>query len=193
MDSPSVFTLVLTLHVLCGAFLLGHSLLGPRLQGSLWDARTTGDLRARLGVLATAARINPPVAMVLLGTGVYLGSTGTWSSGWFVAAVLLWVVNSVLAARVIGRAAGRLAVAAAKLPAAEPVTEELDVLRRDRGWALAGRALAASDVATLYLMLARPSLAGALGAIVVALALFATLHALATVVRGRPLGSSQPA
>jgi hypothetical protein len=57
------------------------------------DAPTIDRLSDWLDVLRRSVRANPPAAMGLLASGLYLGSEGWWSQPWFYVALGAWVAN----------------------------------------------------------------------------------------------------
>ena len=154
----SAYTIVLYAHVLAGAFLLGGSMLAPLTRAALRRAANVGEMRTWLAHARASARANPLVAVTLLGTGLYLGSSGTWHAGWFQVAVAAWVVDSILATRVLEATGARMAKALGGYSALDAVPPEADRLRRSRAVGIAADVIAATDLATLFLMLTRPSL-----------------------------------
>ncbi len=168
MPELSPYTLVLFAHLLSAVVLIGSGLVAPLTHRFICAARTLGELRGWLDFGRRSSKWNPVAALVLLGSGVYLGSVGWWSEPWFFVALAAWVLNATLAGAIVGRTAAALGQAAA--PGGEaPVPPEVDALRRSRGWALAHDAMLANDLAILWIMLAKPGLVGSVGLLVVAL------------------------
>ncbi|MCC7383370.1 MAG: DUF2269 family protein [Deltaproteobacteria bacterium] len=152
----SVYGLILFVHVLAGVVLLGGSIFAPLTRAAIRRAETLGALRSWLDFARRSARANPVAAMLLLGTGLYLGSAGWWSAPWFAAASVLFVINSAFAARVVAAESMRLGRAAAVLPDGA-VPDHLDRLRWSLRWDTAADVLVACDVATLFLMTNKPT------------------------------------
>jgi uncharacterized membrane protein len=175
----SAYSLVLFAHILSAMVLVGSSLFAPLVRRAIQAAGTQAELKQWLALGRRAALANPAASLVLLGTGIQLGRAGWWTQSWFWVAVSAWLVNSVLAVRVVKQTARAVAIAASR--AGEGVVGvEIDRRRRSRAWELAERAIAASDVAVLFLMIDKP---GLLPSIVV-LALVHAAFVGASVVRG---------
>jgi hypothetical protein len=154
---PSSYTLILFVHILGATVLLGNSLSAPLTRTAIRSSTTVAELRGWLGFAGRMARPNPIAALVVLASGLYLGSQGWWRASWFLAALVAFVGNSVLAASVIkplGMRIGRLLVG---LDAA-PVPAEANVLRNSRRWETVTDLMLANDVSVLYLMLRKPEL-----------------------------------
>jgi hypothetical protein len=147
---------VLFLHVLSAFVLVGHSLGTPFVLAAIRNAPTISALRSWLKFARDSGRVNPIVAFVLLGTGVQLGA-GRWDEGWLQVAGALWLVSAALAAGVV-RATGERVAALALADSDAIVSPSIDALRRSSGWTLAAHALIATDLATLFLMVAQPGL-----------------------------------
>lgn len=169
MPEFSMYTLAVFAHIVAAMVLIGGGFVTPLLHSFICEAATLGELRTWLAFGRRASKANPVAALVLLGTGVYLGSFGWWTEPWFFVALAAWVLNAGLAAAVVGRTAGALGRAAAQ-GGSEPVPATVDALRRSRGWALAHHAMLANDLAILWVMLAKPAAAGSIGILVVAIA-----------------------
>lgn len=174
MFDVSPYALLLVVHVLAAAILVGNSILIAPVRRIFVDARTVSAARLWLGYERVLARLNPISAFVLLATGIYLGSAGWWSQGWFYIAVAAWLVNSFLAARVLKPAAAALEHAVGRAGEGQ-VTAEIDALQSARTWTTAIGVMRGSDIAMVYVMLIKPSLlhAGAALALAVVLSLAA--------------------
>jgi uncharacterized membrane protein len=169
----STYNLVLFLHIASATALVGHTLGVPLVIRAIRDARSLDTLRGWLDFARTSARFNLALAMVLLASGLHLGRQAGWlTEGWVIVSVASWVINSILAVRVVERTGKALSVAAGGVGDG-PIPPEVEALRGSRGWALGAEVMLASDLAILYLMVAKPSLVeslvvpGALNAIVV--------------------------
>lgn len=163
--------LALFVHIAAAAVLIGTSVITPFVGKRISSAGTRAELLGWLDSLRLLTRANPVFALLLLASGVYLGSAGWWSQGWFAVSVVAWVMSAALAGGVVKPAALRIAAAAAADPSA-PVDAALDRLRSARGWRVAEYTLLASDAAILWIMIAKPELVPAIvilaGAIAVA-------------------------
>lgn len=161
-----LYPLVLFVHVAAGVLLVGHSLLAPVLRKAIETADSLPALRSLVAFDRQAAAFNPIAALVLLASGIYLGSAGSWYAAWFYVAVVLWVADSALAAGVVNRAAARAQAAATAPGIAIPT--DVDLLRRSRAWSTAQAIIAGNDIAVLFLMIAKPDLLQSCAAVVVA-------------------------
>ena len=167
----SAYSLVLFVHVLGALGLFVTTGIGQLVLARLRRARTVAQAREWLEVAQGVAKVEPLVALVLLGAGLYLTATA-W--GWRVA----WIdvaLGGLLAVVVIGSAVGGPRVAARTRAAAEapdgPVPAELRARLDDPVlWTLA-RATAALELGIVFLMVVKPGLLGSLTALGVALAL----------------------
>jgi hypothetical protein len=157
----SAQSLVLFAHVVSAIVLMAGSLTAPLTRRFMCEARSVEGVSAWLAFAQQESRWHPLAALVLLASGVYLGSLGWWTMPWFYVALAAFLVNAVLAARVINGTAARLGALLGRAGDG-PVPEAVDLLRRSRAWTLATGALLANDLAILYVMYTKPSLAGCL-------------------------------
>lgn len=163
----SMYTAALFLHILAAMVLVGGSLFTQLLRGPIRSATSIGALRGWLDLGRRSARLNPPSALLLLATGLWLGRDGWWDFPWFWVAVGAWAVNATLAVAVVRRAAVAVAVAAARAGDG-PVSSGIDRLRRSRSWALAETVMATNDLALLFLMVDKPALGRSLAVVALA-------------------------
>ena len=167
----SAYSLVLFVHVLGALGLFVTTGIGQLVLARLRRAQTVAQARDWLEVAQGVARVEPLVALVLLGAGLYLTATA-W--GWRVA----WIdvaLGALLGVVVIGSAVGGPRVVARARAAAEapegPIPAELRTRLDDPVlWTLA-RVTAALQLGIVYLMVVKPGLLGSLAALGVALAL----------------------
>ncbi len=165
------YSLVLYVHVLSAIALVGHSIGAPLERAAIREAATLGDLRRWIAFAGRSARWNPAVALVLLASGIYLGSAGWWEQAWFHVSLAGWFVNVFLAAFAVGRTAGATMAAAVKAGEG-PVPPQVDALRHSNAWALGMQSLLANDLAVLFIMMNKPGLLGSLAAVAVANVVF---------------------
>lgn len=156
MFSVSLYTVALVLHVAGGSVLIGLVVIGPLVRRSIRAAETLATLRQWLDFMGRAEKMALPSALVLLLTGVYLGSFGWWTQPWFYVASVAWAANSALATLVMRPSAERLHENIANRDGA--VDAPADALRRSRPWDLALQLARANDVSMLYVMFAKPGL-----------------------------------
>jgi|WetSurMetagenome_2_1015567.scaffolds.fasta_scaffold119003_2 hypothetical protein len=185
---PGVYPSVLFVHVVAAMALVGHSLGTPITRAMSREAGSLAALRNIVGVEARLSRFNPLVALVLLGTGAYLGRAGWWQMPWFYVAAAGWVVNSILGVAVVKRDMQALGAAAAAAGDG-PITRTVDALRNSTRLAVAQQVMLANNLGLLYLMMLKPTLAEALGALAVSNLVFVG----AVLIRRREAGPSQAA
>ncbi len=157
MFELNTYSLVLLAHVGGAVVLVASSLWAPLVHRAILAAESFAALRSWLHFARSSSRVNPLAALVVLGTGVYLGASGWWSQAWFYVALAAWLANSVLAGAVVGRTAAALGAAAAS--GEGPVTGAVDALRRTPSWPIAEAIVRANDLTMLYVMFVKPSLA----------------------------------
>jgi hypothetical protein len=169
----SVYTGVLFVHVVTAMTLVGSTLMSPFLKAALLDARSVAELKALAGYANRSMKWKPLMALVLVASGVYLGSVGWWAQPWFYAALAAWFANMALGGGVIRRSATALGAAVSQAPEGA-IDAGVDALRRAKAWSLGTALMMANDLATLYLMFTKPELVGSIvllvGANAVALA-----------------------
>ena len=171
------YSLVLFVHVVAAVALVGHSLTTPISRAVLREARTVRDVGRLAAFEHRLSRWNPAIALVLLASGVYLGSAGWWWQGWFYVSIAAWLVNSALAARIVGPGVAALA-AAADAAGDGPVPPGVDALRRSTRLAVASQVMLGADIAILFIMMNKPTTLGSLailGAVTAALVALAFL------------------
>jgi uncharacterized membrane protein len=154
--SVSVYSTVLFLHVVAAMLLIGGGAAILINHGFSHRARTAGELRSWFEYTGRIARLNPLYALVLLVSGIWLGSAGWWSTGWFWVAAAAWVVNGTLAATVVKKSAASLGRALGSAGDG-PLSPESDRLRHSRVWPVAERVMLSGDFAILYVMMEKPS------------------------------------
>ena len=179
----SPYPVALVIHVLCASILIGSSVVLPLARKGLVAATTTRELATWLTFSQQATRWHPLTALILLLTGGYMGTVSQfYFDGWFLVAIAGWLTNATLAARVLHKVGAQLggAIAAATEPG---ITAEMDALRRSTAWTLTEDIMRAIDVALLYLMFNKPTLADSL-AVVVAAGFIAAAVRLAMHARG---------
>jgi hypothetical protein len=187
MPDVSPYVVVLFAHVVSAIALVGESIGSPLVQRQVRTARTAGELRLWVAFAQRATRLNGPIALVLLGSGIYLGSYGWWAQPWFYVAAGGWLVNAILGGGVLKRTAESIAKAAAAATD-DRIPAEAEQLRQAPTWRLAHAVMLGNDFAIVYVMFNKPALVPALvvltGAIAIALAV-ATLRHRSTAVETR--------
>jgi hypothetical protein len=182
--NPTIYPLVLLVHIFTAVILVGTSLMAPLVRRFIQSAATARELAQWVDFAARATKLNPLVAIALLATGVYLGTAGWWVTGWFAISVLAWILNGVLAGAVVKPAFRALAAAAGGEDG--KVSAELDQLRHEPRLQIAEEVMLASDVVILLVMVLKPSLV--VSASVLVAAIVGTVGAGALGRRRRSLG-----
>ncbi len=169
----STYQVVVFVHVLAAVVLMGGSIgAAPSIASLVRHATTIAEIRRVLHYSRRLAPVNPVAAIVLLASGLYLAEAGSWwRRGWVWVAVALWVMNLVLATRVVRPSLihlGKLIDNAS----GETISGEVDAARRAPGWARSEDLILAGDLAVLFMMIAKPTgyLAPAVVLVVAALA-----------------------
>jgi hypothetical protein len=164
----NTYVVVLFVHVAAATALVAGSVIAaPAVRSAVRRARTAEELRAFLSIGRPLAMLNPMAALCVLASGVYLTSRAHfWTVPWVQVGIAVWVLNSVTAARIVKPAIQRVVAGAADGASPNPGTL-LDSLRWSPRWTYGGDVLAANDVAVLYLMTAKPGMAGSLLALLV--------------------------
>jgi len=170
----SAYMGTLFVHITAAVLLLGTSIVGEPVVRAA--ARRTGsrqELRAYLEIGRRMSMISPVAALAVLASGIGLSAVlQAWTLGWVQLSLALWFVNSVVAVAVVKAAVQQIGEGVGVAPEA-PVDEELNRLRWSARWSWGGDALAVNDAVVLWLMVAKPTLAGALTTVVVAYAVAA--------------------
>lgn len=156
MFAISIYSWIVLAHVTAAMLLIGSSIVGLHTKRAMLAATSAPALRTLLDVFRRAVQAGPPLAITVLATGVYLGSYGWWAQPWFYVAIGLWMLQAMLAARVVR--ANATSLAAALQSADVKVPPEADAIRRSSAWLVAGAAMRGNDLAFLYLMFNKPSL-----------------------------------
>lgn len=167
-----LYNIILSLHIASAVVLIGGSILvAPMFRGWIRKAERVSEIRRWLIAGKPLAKANPISAIALLATGIYLASVGHWwRAAWVQVAVVLWVVASAVAKKVVEPQMGRIADLAFS-SVSEDVSAELDRARNSRLLAIGSDVLLANDLGILFLMSNKPGIVGSIAAIVVANAL----------------------
>ena len=160
------YPIVLLVHVAAAVVLVGHATLVPVTRAALRKAGTLAVLKGILAYEHQASRWNPAVALVLLASGLYLGSAGWWTFGWFYVSVAGWMANMCLAVAVVKPGFKALTAAAAAAGEGD-VPAHVDALRRLSRLAVGLQVMLANDLALLFTMMVKPSALGAVAALAI--------------------------
>jgi hypothetical protein len=155
---PSSYEIVVFVHVAVAFVLVGSSLSAPLLRGAIRGAGSAAEVRQWVGFARRATRLNPAAAFLVLATGIWLGSRGWWSAGWFYVSIAAWLATSLLAVLVVNRTEETLE----KATAAGWSPEALDPIRFAAKWDVATASMLANDFALIWIMMQKPSTAGSI-------------------------------
>jgi hypothetical protein len=190
LDPTVIYSSVVFVHVLAATALMGNSLFFTCTRAALRRAGTVDELRRWVDFAQRSAAANPAAALVLLATGVYLGSHGWWREPWFHFAVAVYLADLLYAVRAAHAALARVREAAAAA-ASGPVPAQLDAERWSSRLDGPYDFLLASDVAVLFVMFAKPSLLECCAAFVVANGVLLVLRRRRHAKRGALLPSAE--
>lgn len=148
--------LVLYLHIASATLLMGATLASRLAERVVRGAPDLATLRGALEVVQRTTRFNPPLALILLVSGAYLGQEGWWSTAWFWVAVATWFSNLVLAVSLVVPGHRSLGFAAAQAGNG-PVPAAIDALRGALVPAVALDVMIGLDFGTLLIMVIKPA------------------------------------
>lgn len=160
------YRIALFLH-LCALFAaFGASAVLALVMRRVRAAVTGRDALPWLALGKSAARTFPIAIVALVGSGAYMvQSAWTWSTGWVDVGLAGALLLALLGDRVEGRAAHRVAVALAAAPDAPA-----GAIVRDPVWWTASLVNPALALGIVFVMTTKPSLAGAVIALAVSVA-----------------------
>jgi hypothetical protein len=168
----TVYVVVVVVHIAVAAGLMGSIITEPLLRSMIRSAPSASELRMWVVFERRSNSSHPALGAAVLATGIYLGTFGWWSTAWFAVAVVLWVANATLAVSVLD---ARAQAVVRLLGQSNMITGELNALRNGSSWDWAVGAMSANDIASLYLMIAKPDVVGALLTVALSYAVFGTL------------------
>jgi uncharacterized membrane protein len=151
------YELVVFVHVVSAIVLVGGGLLAtPSVNGAIRSASSISEIRRWLTVGRPLDVLSPVSSLVLLGSGIYLASVGRWwEAGWVQVALGLWVVNAVLAGRLVKPVMGRLGGLVAR-SSGEEIDPAVEQLRSSPALAVFPLVLTGNDLGVLFLMVVKP-------------------------------------
>ncbi|HVU77615.1 MAG TPA: hypothetical protein VHC67_08530 [Gaiellaceae bacterium] len=163
----STYGIVLFIHLSAavGAFAANGVLL--LVLRRIRAAQTGAEALPWLAIGKATARAFPPALLLLFASGAYLvHDAWTWRTGWIDAGIAGAIVLPLVGDRLEGRAAARLAQALAAAPQEAP-----GALVRDPMFWTASLVNPALALGIVFVMATKPSLAGSIAALLVAVAL----------------------
>lgn len=150
----------LFVHVVFAILLVGGGIYTHVSLGLVPRAGTVDGIRSHAAWLHVFVKGTGPVAVVVLGSGVYMSFAGTWwGDGWPGVSLGLFAIGGVTATALIDPRVGRLRAALDDMPDG-PVTSAMarslvDPTLRRAGWLLVG-----ADLAIVFLMTNKPGWTG---------------------------------
>ena len=178
----------LFVHVAFAILLVGGGVYTHLAMTLVPRARSVDGVRSHVLWLHVLVKAIPPLAGVVLVTGVYMAFAGSWwGAGWPVVSLVLFALGGAVASLLIDRRVARLRAALDEMPDG-PVTPEIGVGLIDPTLRLAGSVLVGADLAIVFLMTNKPGWTGAVIAGVVG----PTLGAVAGVLANRTRGARTP-
>lgn len=161
------YHIALFVHLCALLAAIGASAVVALAMRRVRSSQTGRDALPWLALGKSAARTFPPAILALVASGAYMvHDSWSWSAGWVDAGLAGAVLLGVLGDRVEGRAAHRVAMALAADPAAPA-----GAIVRDRVWWTAGLVNPALATGIVFVMTTKPSLAGSIASLVVAVAI----------------------
>jgi hypothetical protein len=169
----SLYEVVLSLHILAVAF--GFSVAGVA-HSTMYRVRVAKEMqqvRERLHLLDKVGPFFGVAALLLLIFGAYLVQIAPsdrddigWGEGWILTALISLVVVEAVGGLVIGRGVKALSARLESVPDG-PVSAETGALLADKGIWLASHATTAVMASIVFVMVGKPSTAGAIATVVI--------------------------
>lgn len=165
----NTYHLALFVHLCALLAAIGASAVNALAMRRIRSAETAGDALTWLRLCKDVARVFPVALLLLLATGAYMvHRLWTWDTGWVDAGLVGVVLLGLLGDRVEGVAGKRLAGRLAADPARR--LEHEPALVRDPVWWTAALANPALALGIVFVMVMKPSLAGGLATLAIAIA-----------------------
>jgi hypothetical protein len=152
----------LFVHVVFAILLVGGGACTHVGMTLLPRARSVEGVRSHVLWLHVLVKALPPLAVIVLASGVYMAFAGSWwGAGWPAVSLALFALAGAAAGAFIDPRVARLRAASDEAPEG-PVPSELSVALTDPGLRLAGAILTGADVAIVFLMTNKPGWTGSL-------------------------------
>lgn len=161
----------LFLHIVFAILLVGGSAWAHVAGGLLQRSQTVQAARSHVHFLSVFTRASGPLAVLVLLPGAYMATdAGLWGQGWLLTALGLFVAVGALSGIVVNPTVARFAETLDGAPDG-PMTPALFGDLSDRRLTITLALFGGADLALVFLMTNKPSLAGSLTAAAVALGL----------------------
>jgi len=175
----SLYTIMKFVHIAAAIVLVGSYLLAPVLHGAIRSATDVRALRALARLQHRVIGASGPAAALVLAAGVYMTLAGwSFTHGWIVVSITLFVTNGTLAMSVVDPHVKKL-LTAADGATDGPLDGELTNLVHNARVVGALRIVVGIDLAIIFLMVTKPGWVGSVAVAGFGLALGASLAVLA--------------
>lgn len=184
----SFYSSALFVHVIFAILLVSGGIYTHLAMALVPRARSVDGVRSHVMWLHAFAKATPPLAGVVLASGVYMAFAGSWwGAGWPIVSLVLFALGGAAASLLIDRRVARLRASLDEMPDG-PVTAEIGVRLVDPTLRLAGSVLVGADLAIVFLMTNKPGWTASVIAGVIGL----TLGAVAGLLVNRTRGAHTP-
>jgi hypothetical protein len=160
----TLYASLLFVHVVAAIALVGGGLWAHLTFGALTRAPTVDGMRASAAWLHTMVKASGPVAGGVLVTGLYLTFAGSWwGAGWPVVSLVIFALTGLTASRLVDPRVARIHSTLEGEPVG-PAPPDLTARLHDPTLTLTVHVLTGTDLAIVYLMVAKPGWAGSIAA-----------------------------
>lgn len=157
-----LYHLVLFTHIIGAVVVVGSSFISPLLMGGIRRAATVDRYRDWVDVMQKISRVTGMCAGVVFLSGLYMGLTAhSFAQGWLAVALVLFVVNGILAGGMLSKHLALMAEAAGDAPDGPVPPEAARLAASHRAHTIEGIAFG-NDLAIVFLMTNKPGWTGAL-------------------------------
>ena len=176
----SLYTVMKFVHIAAAIVLVGSYLLAPVLHGTIRGATDVRALRALARLQHRVITASGPAAALVLAAGVYMTFAGwSFTDGWIVVSIALFVTNGTLAMSVVDPHVKKLLAATDEASDGPPNVTLIGIMH-DTKVLRAMRVVVGIDLAIIFLMVNKPGWAGSVAVAVAGLALGVSLAAMAS-------------
>lgn len=167
----NLYGTALFVHVVAAILLVGGSSWAHVAGSLLQRSQTVSGARSHVHFLSTFVRAAGPLSLLVLLAGAYMATdAGLWGEGWLLTALGLFIVVGALSVAVVDPTVTRFEETLAEAPDG-PLTPALVAALSDRRLTITLALFGGADLALVFLMTNKPSLAGSLTTVAVALGL----------------------
>lgn len=168
---------VLFFHIMGAVILVSMGFIMPVMSGALHRTPTVAGMREWVTAMQKYTRLGPPAAVIVLLSGLYMAFDAfSFSDGWIVVSLVLFVMAGGIAGGVLEPHLKKLLAAAETAPDG-PVPAELRTMASDPRAENFESLMLGFDLAIVFMMTNKPGWVGALVATAVGLAVAGALIA----------------